>query len=280
MTEILLNPSNIQLGKAIIDNHISYMRILGKTPYVKLTETNEYMNIDFGLKCYSAQGITYSNIQPENADQLIQDVTTYYEKRKQPFTWGILSYHQPSDMHDRLISHGFKFDGPYPAMAVKLSEVNDRNRPIKGFSYEVVEDDETCETYWKVWGEGYPMPDGFRDILCKCSMHNGYGDVPNRLYLGYLNGEPVATSQLILSDGVSGVHDVTVLPSARGKGVGTEMSMLPLRDAVNSGYHYGVLCATELGKGVYQRLGFKEYLTWDYYSKLEEYLEPTTQANI
>ena len=99
--------------------------------------------------------------------------------------------------------------------------------------------------------------------------------MPNRLYLGYFDGEPVATSQLLLSDGVGGVHDVTVLPSARGKGVGTEMSLLPLRDASSSGLDYGVLCATELGKGVYQKLGFKEYLTWEYYSKLGEYLEST-----
>jgi predicted acetyltransferase len=52
---------------------------------------------------------------------------------------------------------------------------------------------------------------------------------------------------------------VTVIPEARGKGIGTQMSIRPLKDGLDSGYALGVLDATEMGYPVYKKMGFKEY---------------------
>jgi GNAT superfamily N-acetyltransferase len=267
MREILANPSNEKLGKAIIHNHISYMRVLGKTPYAKIIENNEYLNIDFGLKIPSAQGIYYSNTPPDKAEELIKTISTYYQEQNQPFTWGVLPYTQPQDMGERLLAKGFNYDGPYPAMAVNLEELVDEEITIEGFSYEIVSNDEKSRIFWDVWTDGYNMHKQFGDLLFNVSIYNGFDNILKRHYLGYLNGEPVGTSKLLLSDGVAGVHDVTVLPSARRRGIGTEMSLLPLRDAKASGYNYSVLCATKQGLPVYEKLGFKEYLQWDWFSK-------------
>ena len=57
------------------------------------------------------------------------------------------------------------------------------------------------------------------------------------------------------------------------RGIGTEMSLIPLRDARSMGYCYGVLCATGPGLKVYRKLGFKEYVRWEWYSKFNEFLE-------
>jgi len=262
MKGILVNTSDDVLTEAIIQNHLTYMRLLGKTPYIKINETKEYMQLDFGLKCFSPQGIMY-----------------YFEKLQLPFIWAVDPRSKPRDMSDRLLSNGFKFEGPYPSMAVDFNELIDENREVEGFRYEVVEDEETCRTFWDVWGDGYPMPETFEDVLCNAFIHIGFKDVPFKLFLGYLNEKPVATSILLTAVGVAGVHDITVVPSARGKGIGTEMTLIPLRDAKSMGYRYGVLCATELGIGIYRRLGFKEYLKWDFYMKFDEYLETTDNSH-
>ena len=170
-------------------------------------------------------------------------------------------------MGEKLLAKGFKYDGPYPAMAVKLDELVDKKKKIQGFIHEVVHDEETCRTFWEIWSKGYPMPKQFANVACNASLYNGFDNVPNKHYLGYLNGDPVGTSMLLLAEGVAGVHDVTVLPSARGRGIGTEMSMLPLRDAVSHGYNYGVLCSTKQGLPMYRKLRSREYVQWDWYSK-------------
>ena len=279
MTDILVDASDDEVANAIIQNHLTYMRLLGRTPYVDLIETSEYMRLDMGLRCFSPQGIMYSNLPEEKADALIISTSNYFEKHQLPFIWAVDPRTSPRDIGERLLSNGFRFEGPYPSMAVNLNKLNDNTRSIEGFSYTVVEDEETCRTFWDVWGDGYPMPQTFEDVLCNAFIHNGFKDVSYKLLLGYLDERPIATAIQLRAAGVVGLHDITVLPSARGMGIGTEMTLIPLRDAITLGFKYSVLCATELGIGIYRKLGFREYLKWDFYMKHYEYLETTENTH-
>lgn len=44
----------------------------------------------------------------------------------------------------------------------------------------------------------------------------------------------------------------------RGKGIGAAITLIAYQDAKAQGYRYGVLFSSELGKPVYQRIGFKD----------------------
>ena len=52
--------------------------------------------------------------------------------------------------------------------------------------------------------------------------------------------------------------DSFTLESARRKGIGTEMTLIPLRDAKRRGYCVGVLHSSQVGKFVYDKIGFVE----------------------
>jgi len=80
-----------------------------------------------------------------------------------------------------------------------------------------------------------------------------------RRYIGHLDGELVATSTVLLSDGVAGLYIVATMPEARGKGVGSYMMVALLLEARCEGYRAGILHATRMGYPVYARLGFKQY---------------------
>jgi len=42
----------------------------------------------------------------------------------------------------------------------------------------------------------------------------------------------------------------TVVPEARGKGIGTQMSLYPLKDGLDAGYKLGVLHSTDMGYSI------------------------------
>ena len=80
-----------------------------------------------------------------------------------------------------------------------------------------------------------------------------------RTYLALLNGKPVGTSQLFLSRGVAGIYNVSCIPEARGRGIGTAITLALLLEARQMGFRIGILQASSRGYGIYRRLGFKDY---------------------
>ena len=84
-------------------------------------------------------------------------------------------------------------------------------------------------------------------------------DMRFRTYLALLNGKPVGTSQLFLSRGVAGIYNVSCIPEARGRGIGTAITLAPLLEARQKGYRIGILQASSKGYGIYRRLGFQDY---------------------
>ena len=111
------------------------------------------------------------------------------------------------------------------------------------------------------------------DSHCKCWFQN-QGEVREglarffvgaifnqkfRTYLALLDGKPVGTSQLFLSEGVAGIYNVTCKPEARGQGIGSAITLAPLLEARQMGYRIGILQASKEGYDVYRRLGFQDY---------------------
>jgi GNAT superfamily N-acetyltransferase len=82
---------------------------------------------------------------------------------------------------------------------------------------------------------------------------------PFQTYLGLLNGEPVGTSQLSNSAGVTGIYNVTTLPQARGLGIGSALVVSPLLAARGIGMRVGILQASAMGYNAYRRLGFQDF---------------------
>jgi len=141
-------------------------------------------------------------------------------------------------------------------MAIDLHEMNASMQPTDGFEIRVVADEESLHTWAKVFLSGYGLPPNWESIAFDLWTQLGL-NFPIRNYLGYLNGEPVATSTVFYGGGTAGIYCVATLPEARGKGIGGAITLKPLQDAREMGYRVGVLQSSEMGYSVYKKLGFR-----------------------
>jgi ribosomal protein S18 acetylase RimI-like enzyme len=82
---------------------------------------------------------------------------------------------------------------------------------------------------------------------------------PQWFYVGYLDGEPVATAEAAVQAGTAGLFNISTRLAVRGRGIGSTMTWRPLRDAAAAGCELGVLQAAAAGVGLYRRLGFTTF---------------------
>jgi hypothetical protein len=106
----------------------------------------------------------------------------------------------------------------------------------------------------QAWEDIYPGAFGYKisiDILLNTQDKIEY-------YLASLNNEPVGTAIVYNTGNVSGIHGVGVIPTARRKGYAEEIMKHVLNDSIDSGMKFSTLQASDMGKGIYLRLGYNE----------------------
>jgi ribosomal protein S18 acetylase RimI-like enzyme len=83
-------------------------------------------------------------------------------------------------------------------------------------------------------------------------------DGPDRVvYVGYANGSPVASGLGWRSGRTIGVYSIATVPSARRRGYGAAMTARVVTDGVEAGCDVAALQASEMGRQIYERLGFR-----------------------
>jgi ribosomal protein S18 acetylase RimI-like enzyme len=238
---------------------ISHWRNMAKTQHVKAIDTDELFLVDSGItEGFAPNFVLYVNLKPEKTEEKIGEVVEYFTSRKMLFSWFVNEASKPKDLGEHLKAHSFnRMDGT-PGMAVELHKmIDDRPKP-SGLMIERVNDEKSMRLMYDIWWKGYPMPEHLGNLGAKVGIALGFEEGnPMKYYIGYLDGKPSGCSYLVLGGGVAGLYGVVTLPWARGRGVGTEMSLHPLREARELGYHIGVLDATQQGIGIYRRVGFE-----------------------
>lgn len=77
------------------------------------------------------------------------------------------------------------------------------------------------------------------------------------LYVGYADGRAVAASALIASQRVAGADNVACLREQRRRGFGEAMTGHAVRRGRETGCVVASLQASEMGRPLYERMGFK-----------------------
>ena len=104
---------------------------------------------------------------------------------------------------------------------------------------------------------GFEMPDFVREPMSDLFSTAMDPELFVHL-LAWEADQPVGCGTAFLDAGTAGVYNIAVLESARGRGIGHAITAALMNVGVEAGCTNAVLHATELGRPVYERLGFEE----------------------
>ena len=210
-------------------------------------------------------GVMSSQPPVETDSAFLEDCIQYFREQNVPvFTWWMESHLNCSDWEPLLSRQGFRLSNHTPGMAVDLQELNEAAQTVNGVEVREVTDEESLRTWAHIFTSGYNLPAEWESSVCRIWAKLGL-DFPMYNYLGYRNGEPVATASLFFGAGVAGIYSVSTLPEARGQGMGAAITLYPVQKARRMGYRIGVLQSSEMGFSVYKKLGFRHLCQIEYF---------------
>lgn len=207
-----------------------------------------------------------------DADRRIAELLEAYRRAGTAFVWWVGPSDRPADLGQRLARAGLALEGSAPAMAADIDDVPIGEAPPVDLEIVPVTDEATLaefltivEADWLEWTGGEVTPinqqtlEAFAREIPKRLPHE---PVPLR-WLGRVDGRAVATSRVSIGAGVAGLYAILTLPAHRGQGIGRAMTLAAMRAAASIGYRIAVLQSSDLGVGVYRKLGFREVFTYD-----------------
>ncbi len=201
-----------------------------------------------------------TQLAPEQVEPTIEYLIADAKARKVPILWWVGPSTRPSDLAEKLVSHGFSIDEDGPGMAVELSILNQNLPSPEGCSIQPAQDDASWWAWSRTMAQGFEAPAERFDFAVN-TWHSLLSQVDPEItqaYIAWLNGKPVATSLLQLGGGVAGIYGVATIPEARRKGIGAQVTLYPLLQARANGYKIGVLQSSEMGLNMYRSLGFRQ----------------------
>ena len=247
------------LGKALEQILYDFFKPWSKAPQVNIHETEDLKRLTTRVHHPTWNGVFLSRLTEENVDEKIMENIEYFKELQLPWCWFIGPSSRPLDLQQRIKEYGLTQEYLMPGMALELASMNDDFTTPPGLIVKQVNDLGSLRDFVDVASNVMPL---FKEHPYEFYLYEAMSifddEIPKIDYVGYLDGMPVATSTLVCSEAVAGVNIVCTLPEARGKGIGTEMSLVTLRAARVLGYKVGVLLSTDKGHGVYRRIGFEE----------------------
>jgi GNAT superfamily N-acetyltransferase len=260
MSKILVEYKKEALIDAIQENWWEWLKISAETPHISYHETPEYLIVLWHTNGKTDLGYCLRlNASPERCEAVVDDVFAIFKEYNIPVSVMFTPKSGPEEIGDTLETRGLSKIVGDPAMSVDLLELKQERPYPEGFSINRIKDEAGMDLFREIYLKGWGDHWGNLNHNVNSLKMLGYdSDFPIRSYIGSLNGEPVASSQLTLLSGVAGLWSVVVMPEHRRKGLGTAMTLETLRLAISEDYRFGVLWPSDMSINMYRRMGFED----------------------
>ncbi len=199
--------------------------------------------------------------------RIINQIKNKYKDLKLHFWWWVYPCGQSATTNEALQNEGLNYLESIPCLALEVITINHTMTRCNDIEISFVKDEKEL----KMWGDisftGFEMPLETRMKYNKFVMSFDISArSPQKLFVAYFMGQPVATSLLFLHGDNAGVYFVTTLPEYRNKGIASALILNSIKYTKTAGYKYCILQSSKDGLAVYKRAGFQECCCADIYS--------------
>lgn len=186
----------------------------------------------------------------------VEDAAAEAEKQLSgvPWRWWIGPDSDPGVAHV-LEGRGYARVGSMPIMAAGLDKVPEPPVPA-GLTVERVDTSEHLADYVDAYASSFGIGPDLRDAVIdtEAGLRTDLGRLIR--LVGRIDGHAVATSAVLVSNGVAGLYWIGTDPAYRERGIGAALTAAAMEIGREHGMSVCTLQASSQGEPVYTRLGF------------------------
>ena len=245
------------MHSAMEANFLAYFLLgLAPLPHMQLFSDHELTWV-ISSKFSGWNTVLRTHLSAGNTPTRVQALLGHFRTSSLPLGWLILPSTRPLDLPYYLLTNGMKQVENRPHMLADAQKLSAYPATPPGLTIEPVHDSTTFQKWYQATIAGFEMSPSHAQIYHEAYTRTGFDPAgPFLHYVGYLDGEPVTSSTLLLAENIAGIYDVSTAPTVRGRGLGTAITLAALLEARSRGYRYCCLQSSTKGYNMYRRLGF------------------------
>lgn len=128
-----------------------------------------------------------------------------------------------------------------------------------GLEIRVIDDEAGLADHIDVVAAGFGMD---REMVATIMPPSVLDSGPETVYVGYADGSPVTSGMGFRTGDTIGVYNVATVEAARGRGFGAAITGRVIADGLAAGCRVAALQASPMGRPIYERMGFREVVTY------------------
>jgi GNAT superfamily N-acetyltransferase len=200
--------------------------------------------------------IIYSWLDESNADDIIREQVSYFERIGQDFEWKVYDYDQPSDLKERLASHGFTIGEAEAIMVLDLSEAPGILwQPVQHHLQRIVDPERIADVLsveGGVWDEDLTNLGQF--------LRGAVSEYPEQMsvYAAYIDGQPVSAAWIFfpIHSQFASLWGGATLQGYRKRGLYTALLSARAQEARARRVKYLTVDATSMSRPILEKFGF------------------------
>ena len=266
--------SDVVLSKMIEENLIELGKYFGSAMKSEFCENSSLSWFLTGIPLSFYNAVISTNLEEKEADRKIDMLLNYYQMHHVPVMWWIGPSTRPKNLGAHLQKHGFVHSADLSGMAADLEEIANKEIGNEKILIRRVDNVKYLKYWMYVFQKGFRIPDEIANSIFEFEREIGFSsDLPWQRYVGFVGKEPACTSGLFLGKEAAGIYNVSTLPSFRNRGFGSAITIKTSQAAYSFGYRIGVLQSSNVGRELYQRIGFQPYCMMSQYVWLRKEIE-------